>query len=201
MSGFSLCSALFAVPTSRPVSRCPAAQSAPICASVLCRSIRSCRGPHPLRWWFSPVSAITTTPSTAGRFPALFCSPAPLCALSPLLVSCTLSPYPPPPSPTPRVLLSCSPPRFSSARPSCTPLAPSPRRSSVLVLPRPTPRPGTTPPAATAPAASEPWASSSSPGDSPGSAPGAPLPASSSTGPPPSQAPFPRPSLPCQPGR
>ena len=61
------------------------------------------------------------------------------------------------------VLLSCSSPPFSSARPSCTPLAPGPRRFAVLLLLCPTRRPRTTPPAATAPAASEPWASFPSP--------------------------------------
>ena len=200
MSGFFFCAALFAVPTSRPASCCPAAPSAPVCAPVLRRSICFRRGPCSLRWGFSPVSAITTSPTTAGRVPALSCAPAPLRALPLLLVSFTPSPYPPPPSPPPRVLLSCNPPRFSSAHPSCTPLAPRPRRSSVLLLPRPTPRPRTPPPPATAPAGSKPWASSPSPGNSPGSPPGAPLPASSSTGHPPSQAPFPRASLPCRRG-
>ena len=179
----------------------PGAPSAPVRAPVLRRSIRPRRGPCALCLGFSPVSAITTPPSTASRVPALPCAPAALRSLPPLLVSVTPSPYPPPPAPTPRVLLPCSSPRFSSARPSCTPLAPGPRRFSVLLLPRPTRRPRTTPSAATAPAASESWASSPSPGDSPGSPPGAPLLASSSTGPPPSQAPFPWASLPCRPGR
>ena len=198
---FSFCPSLFAVLSSPPASRCPATPSAPFCAPVLRRSICSRRGPYSLRLGFFPASAIPTSPSTAGRVPALPRAPAPLRALPPLLVSFTPSPYPPSPSQTPRVLLSCSPPRFSSARPSCTPLAPGPRRFSVLLLPRPTPRPPTTPPAATAPAASERWAYSPYPGDCPGSPPGAPPPASTSTGTPPSLAPFPRASLPCRPGR
>ena len=189
---FSFCPTLFAVPTSCPASRCPAALSAPVWAHVLGRSICSRRGPCSPRLGFSPVPAIPTSP--------LPCAPAPLRALPPLLVSFTPYPYPPSPSPTPRVLISCRPPRFSSARPSCTPLAPGPRRFSVLLLPRPTPCPRTTTPAATGPAASDPWAYSPPPGDSPGSPPGAPFPASSSTGPPPSQAIFPRASLPCGPG-
>ena len=177
------------------------------------RSVRTCRrsrtlplGPLPPRTQYPLLVVLVCVrhhhfPSTAGRVPALSCAPAPLRALPPLLVSSKPSLYPLLFSPTPRVLLSCSPPRFSSARPSCTPLAPRRWRTSVLLLPGPTPRLRTSPPAATAPAASEPWASSASPGDSPGSLPGAPLPASSSTVPPPSQAPLPRASLPCRPGR
>ena len=201
LSGFSFRPTLLAVPMTRPASRYPGAPSAPVCAPVLRRSIRPRRGPCTLCLWFSSVSAITTSASTASCVPALPCAPAPLCSLPPLLVSVTPSPYPPPPLSTPLVHLPCSSPRIPSARPSRTPLAPGSWRLSVLLPPGPTRRPRTNPPAATALATSEPWASSPSPGDSLGSPPGAPLPAYSSTAPPPSQAPFPWASLPCRPGR
>ena len=196
MSGFSFCAAVLAVPTVLPASRCPAAPSAPVGAPVLRRSICFRRGPSSHLWGFLSVSAITTSPTSACRVPALSCSPASLRAFPPLLVPFTPSFYHPLPLPTPRVLLSCSPPRFSSAHPSCISLPPGPWRTSWL-LPYPTSRLRTTPPTATVPAASEPWASSPSPRDGPGSPLGAPLPASSSTSPPPSEAPSPRTSLPC----
>ena len=89
MSGFSLWAALFAVPMVIPASRCPAAPSASVGAPVLRRFIRFRRGLSSLRWGFSSVSAITTTPAA-------------------MLVTHYRRPCPPP------FLRTCAPPRLSS---------------------------------------------------------------------------------------
>ena len=139
-----------------------------------------CHAAHPLPLAVSPPLLAPPRPLA---FPLLLASPTPvLDHLLPLL--------------TPRVFPSCSPPCLPSVRPPCILRVPGTHVlmrmcTAVLLLPSPTPRPRTTPPAATAPAASAPWAFSPAPGDSPGSPPGALLRASSSTSPPPFQAPFP----------
>ena len=79
MSGFSLWTALYAVPWVLSASCCPAAPSAPVCAPVLRRSIRCRRGPSSLRWGFSSVSAITTSP--AAMLVTHYCRPC-LCPFS-----------------------------------------------------------------------------------------------------------------------
>ena len=129
--------------------------------------------------------------------------PVPCCMLPPRL-SMTIS-FPCGP------LLS-APPVSCSSRPSilpvpsvCPSLHPVPQvmtrmSTSALLLPCPTPRLRTTPPSATAPSASAHWAFFPIPGDSRRSPPKAPLPASSCSRLPQSQAPFPLASQPCRPG-
>ena len=107
---FSFCPTPLAVPTIRLASHCPVASSALACAPVLRRPISPLprRWPCALRVGFSSASAITTSPSTFSRVPALPCAPAPLRSPPPLLVSVRSPPHPPPPPPTPRVRLPAS---------------------------------------------------------------------------------------------
>ena len=165
MSGFSLWAALYAASTILPASRRPAAPSAPSVLPYSAAPAAVAADPVPLagvlvrvRHHHIPLLP-GWPPSTAARVPTISCSPAPLRAFPPLLVSSTPSLYHLLRLGTPRVLPSCSPPCPSSARPSCTPRVPGApvvmmMSTAVLLPPRPRPHPRTTPPAATAPAAS-----------------------------------------------
>ena len=146
-------------------------------------------------WLFTLVTTLCSAPA---QYPILLLHPV-SSSLCPFLPSSCLS------DPPLTLLHLRRRPASASSHPGCpslcTPLAPGSWRFPVPLLPGPTRRHRTTAPAAIALAASEPWALSPSPKDSQGSTPGAPLPASSSTAPHSSPAPFPWASLPCQPGR
>ena len=130
MWGFSFCVALFAVPTSLPVSRCPAALSAPVGAPVTCRSICFRRGPSSARGsrLCPPSPDPPLPPAVSLPFPAHLRPSAPfLLSLCPAHPPFTI-PYLRrlPDSSSPAALLASRPP-VHPAPP--WPLAPCARRS------------------------------------------------------------------------